>query len=79
MNRKTNQPELCCCTLPNGDEWHLPFRHFCGGTSIKLPLEKLKEVSSIRKQWTVVDFAKSVNNPRRMVGPFLFTSITFPE
>jgi hypothetical protein len=51
----------------------LPFRHFCGGTSIKLP----REMADFRKQW--VFFTPDTIGGEPKVGRYSVASVVFPE
>lgn len=43
--------KFCNLTLhADGSVWHLPYRHFCGGTSVKLPAD----LCLGRKRWYTI-------------------------
>jgi hypothetical protein len=68
---KANQ--TCLVHFSNGKKLELPFRHFCGGTSIKLPMS----MADFRKQW--VPYCHGSLDRAKTVGRYCVESVTFPK
>lgn len=69
--------KFACCTLSNGDEWHLEWKREGDLRMVLIPLEKLREKhpASGTDEWHVVlKFGKEF-----LVGQFYFVSIQFPD
>lgn len=81
--------KFACCTLPNGDEWHLEFSKIpkLGSTILRIliPEEKLKEAGiALRSRggnWYATLPSRRGSDGGALIdaGPFTFKSITFPK